>query len=157
MGVPINLQRDGRALSDGTIDQVGQLINQFTGVAAYYFSFMPTLRLFRNGRLLGQYFGFLEARDLKTATKLLAARHALKLVRYNQAELTDTDKEVDGCDSLARQLMRLSRQLQSMMPNAKTSTMPGPLDLLETAGAYCKIYCGVLTSMLCVFCTKKYT
>ena len=57
-------------------------MSQLAGFAAFYFSLKPTFLLFVNGQLLMQYFAFLDARHRQPATKLIAARHGLRLVRF---------------------------------------------------------------------------
>jgi hypothetical protein len=118
LGIAYNMDRDSAALCDGTISQVDQFIYQFAGMAAVHFDVAPSLRMFANGRLLAQFFAFLGARGRKESYKLVAARHALRLVRYNGTALAESAAAVSACDALSVQMLRLCRQLTARLPRA---------------------------------------
>ena len=110
LGEPIHLERDGAPLAAGTIDQVGQIVSRVCGFAALFFGLPPSLRLWRNGALLAQYFAFLVCKGAAVKTKLLFCRHSIRLVKEEVTKASSSEEEA-ACKIVLEQLLILSQQV----------------------------------------------
>ena len=113
LGEPIHLERDGGPLAAGTIDQVGSIVSRVCGFAALYFGLPPSLRLWRNGCLLAQYFAFLQCKGATPAavqTLLLFCRHSIRIIKEEINKAGSAEEEA-AIKLVLEQIIILSQQV----------------------------------------------
>jgi hypothetical protein len=93
LGETIHLERDGGPLAAGSIEQIDSLISRVCGFAALFFGIAPSLRLWRNGALLAQFYAFMESRGAAVRTQLLFCRHSARLIKEEVSKSACIEEE----------------------------------------------------------------